>query len=401
MRNLPLRGALKDEQLEIITQAGIFFDKEGVITSIGKFADMKPIAVSQNIEIQEFTEELVAFPGLIDCHTHTCYAGARAQDFAMRMAGKSYLDIARAGGGILHTVRATRQISHEDLKNLTRTRVLRHLQEGVTTCEIKTGYGLTVESEMKMLRIIKELQDENLGIDLVPTCLAAHIRPPEYMEETDYLDHILRNLLPEIKKQDLCKRVDIFVEETAFGVDDAQYFLQKVRALGFDITIHADQFTPVASRLAVDMKAKSADHLESTTDAEIAFLAPSETVAVALPGASLGTGDKFAPVRKLLDAGAMVAIATDYNPGSAPMGNLILQASILAMYEKLSSAEVWAGITFRAAHALALYDRGVLEVGKRADIVAYQTDDYRNILYQPLALGKLFATWSKGVRSTK
>jgi imidazolonepropionase len=165
--------------------------------------------------------------------------------------------------------------------------------------------------------------------------------------------------------------------------------------MGFDITVHADQFSPIASKLAVDMKAKSADHLENSTEVEIAYLAHSDTVAVALPGASLGVGDKFTPARKLLDAGAILAIATDYNPGSAPMGNLLLQASILAMYEKLSTAEVFAGITYRAAHALGLQDRGIIEVGKRADFVAFRTDDYRNILYQATT-NKVYATWSKG-----
>lgn len=400
LRNMPLRGALSDEQLEVIPYAGVMCDEEGYITAVGAYNDLQAHALQKGIKIQTLVEPLVLLPGLVDCHTHTCFAGTRAQDFAMRMAGKSYLDIARAGGGIMNTVRATRKISPETLKELTRTRLLRHAQEGITTCEVKSGYGLTAESELKMLQVIADLQQEGLGIDLVPTCLAAHIRPPEFTEQLFYLDYVLTEILTEVKYKKLSNRVDIFVEQTAFDTDNARYFLQKVQAMGFDITVHADQFSPIASKLAVDMKAKSADHLEHSTEVEIAYLAHAETVAVALPGASLGVGDKFMPARKLLDAGAILAIATDYNPGSAPMGNLLLQASILAMYEKLSSAEVFAGITYRAAHALGLQDRGVIEVGKRADFAAFRTDDYRNILYQA-ANNKVYATWSKGVMRQK
>ncbi len=399
LENLPFRGALHDEQLRIITQAGVLCDEAGYIASVGKFEKMYREATTQGYEIDICTEPLVLLPGLVDCHTHTCYAGVRAQDFAMRLAGKAYLDIARSGGGIMHTVRATREVPLNDLKDLTRTRLLRHKMEGITTCEIKSGYGLTTEAELKMLQAIADLQQEQLGIDLVPTCLAAHIRPPEFDTQLAYLDYLLETLLPEVIKQNLSQRVDIFVEDTAFDIESARYYLQKAREMGFALTLHADQFHPMASKLAIEMEALSADHLENSTEAEITLFANSNTVAVVLPGASMGVGDKFAPARKLLDAGAILAIATDLNPGSAPMGNLLLQASVLAMYEKLSSAEVLAAITFRAAYALGLKDRGIITAGKRADLVAFRTDDYRNILYQPCLPNRIAATWLKGVKN--
>lgn len=400
MQGLPLKGALRDEQLHILSEAGVMADEKGNITAVGKFKDLKKEAISNKIPIQEMPKPLVLLPGLIDCHTHTCYAGSRAQDFAMRMAGKSYLDIARAGGGIMHTVRATREATLEELKSWTRTRLMRHQKEGITTCEIKSGYGLTAKDELKMLQVIADLQKENLGLDLIPTCLSAHICPPEFDTQRAYLDYLLAEVLPAIKEQKLSNRVDIFVEETAFDVENARYYLQKAQSMGFDLTLHADQFTPIASRLAVELEAKSADHLEHSTETEIKLLAESNTVAVILTGASLGVGDKFAPARKLLDAGAIVALATDFNPGSAPMGNLRLQASILAMYEKLSTAEVFAGLTFRAAYALGRQDRGRIEIGKRADFTAFDVADYKEILYQSANNHSLYATWLKGTMQT-
>ncbi len=397
LRGLSLRGALKDEQLEIITDGGVIYDEYGYITSVGKFQDLVLISKTQNTCYVHIDEPLVLLPGFVDCHTHACYAGTRTQDFAMRMAGKSYLDIARAGGGIMHTVRATREASLEDLTDLTYARLQRIREEGITTCEVKSGYGLTVEDELKMLQVIADLKAESsIGLDLVPTCLAAHIKPPEFESQKAYLDYLLHELLPTIRAKGLSQRVDIFVEETAFDVENARYYLTKAQEMGFDITLHADQFTPIASRLAVELNARSADHLEHSTDREIKLLANSNTVAVALPGASMGVGDKFTPARKLLDAGAILAIATDLNPGSAPMGNLRWQASILAMYEKLSTAEVFAGITFRAAFALGRQDRGTIEVGKRADFTAFKLSDYRDILYQASHQQIIDGTWVKG-----
>ena len=236
----------------------------------------------------------------------------------------------------------------------------------------------------------------NSAADLVATCLAAHILPKEFNGlGADYLEHVLNDLLPVIKKENLAARVDIFIEESAFNTTNAMDYLRAAKQMGFDVTAHADQFTTGGSEVAVHVGAVSADHLEASGEREIKRLAASETVAVALPGASLGLGMGFAPARKLLNAGACLAIASDWNPGSAPMGDLLMQASVLSAYEKLTTAEVFAGLTFRAAKALNLHDRGTLEKGKLADFQAYICDDYREILYQQGKL-KPGRVWKKG-----
>jgi len=199
-------------------------------------------------------------------------------------------------------------------------------------------------------------------------------------------------LLPQIRTEQLSQRVDIFVEQSAFGLAESRQFLQKAKALGFDLAVHADQFTAGSSTLAVELGALSADHLEASTEKEIHALAQSDTVAVVLPGASLGLGEPFAPARKLLDAGACVAIASDFNPGSAPMGDLLTQAAILATYQKLNTAEVLAGLTFRAAKALKLREIGRVEVGYTADLQGYACADFREILYQQGRL-KPYGVW--------
>jgi imidazolonepropionase len=216
----------------------------------------------------------------------------------------------------------------------------------------------------------------------------------DYKKE-EYLTFLSYEVFPKIREERLANRVDIFVEEEAFAVADAFPYLQKAKKLGFQLTVHANQFSSGGAFLACKLGARSADHLENLDDEELRTLAQSETSAVILPGASIGLGMQFAPARKLLDAGASLAIATDWNPGSAPMGDLLTQASILMTYEKLNSAEVFSGITFRAAHALGLNDRGRIEKGLTADLVAYPTNDYREILYHQGQM-KPLAVWKKG-----
>jgi imidazolonepropionase len=232
-----------------------------------------------------------------------------------------------------------------------------------------------------MLRVMKKAQ-EKTEATLVPTCLSAHLKPKDFEGTSSaYLQYILTEILPKVKQENLSKRVDIFIEKSAFQPEESRKFLEKAKEMGFEITVHADQFTAGSSRIAVEVGAVSADHLEATIDEDIEFLAKSETVAVALPGASLGLGEPFTPARKILDKNGILAIASDWNPGSAPMGNLITQASILATFQKLTTAEVLAGITFRAAKALNLNDRGILKKGMKADFVVFETDNFQNILY--------------------
>ncbi|WP_028120992.1 imidazolonepropionase [Epilithonimonas tenax] len=378
LNHLPINGKLKDDDLEIITNGGIL-TKDGIIQQVGDFDLLKQ--QFQDSEIDLIENEQITLPAFTDAHTHICFGGNRANDFAMRNAGKTYLEIAESGGGIWSSVQHTRAASEDELIDGILKRVHILLLQGITTIEIKSGYGLNANEELKMLRAIKKAQTKTEAT-LIPTCLSAHLKPKDFEGTSqDYLQYIIEGILPKVKEEDLAKRVDIFIEKSAFQPEESKNFLLKAKEMGFQITVHADQFTAGSSRIAVEVGAKSADHLEATIDDDISFLAHSDTVAIALPGASLGLGEPFSPARKILDKGGILAIATDWNPGSAPMGHLVTQASILATYQKLSTAEILAAITFRAAFALDLEDRGVLATGKKADFITYETDHFQNILY--------------------
>lgn len=389
MANLPNKGPLSDNQLEVTPEGGIVTDGSHII-AVGSFSKLSKNYPNAAIDLIE--EDLVALPGFVDAHTHICFAGSRAMDFAERNAGTSYLEIAKKGGGIWSTVKHTRAASEEQLVALMQTRIKRLLENGVTTVEIKSGYGLNVEEELKMLRAIQVLKQKK-EIDIVATCLAAHIVPKDIEGgETEYLKLILNELVPVIQEQKLASRFDIFIEESAFSTAASKLYLNELKNKGFDLTVHGDQFSTGGSAVAVECGALSVDHLEASGEKEISMLAKSSVIPVALPGASIGIGCAFTPARKLLDAGSSLAIASDWNPGSAPQGNLLSQAAILATFQKLTSAEVFAGITFRAAQALNLSNKGRIAKGFDADIIAFPGKDYREILYQQGSL-KVKRVW--------
>jgi len=380
MSNLPLKGAIADEELALVKDGGVLISNTS-IEAVGDYENIKRSIGNTPYKEVFLKDKFVGLPGFIDCHTHICYAGSRARDYAARNSGKTYLEIAQAGGGIWDTVTQTRQASEEELTKLTLLRANAHLSRGTTTIEIKSGYGLDPSNELKMLSAIAKANEASAA-DLITTCLAAHTIPKgRSITSTDYLNEILDELLPEVKKRSLASRVDIFIEEGSFNPSEGRNYVIKAKEMGFDITIHADQFSVGGSAVAVDCGALSADHLEASTDQEITYLAKSDVIPVALPGASLGLGCGFTPARSLLDAGSSLAIASDHNPGSAPMGDLVTQASILGTMQKLSQAEIFAGITFRAAAALGLSDRGTLEKGKVADLCIYRVADLNEVLY--------------------
>lgn len=392
LRGLAIKGPLPDEALELFINGGVVVDN-GRIIAVGHFDDLHKHYPTTPVEATVGQQTLI--PGFVDAHTHICFAGNRAADYALRVAGKTYLEIALAGGGIWDSVNHTRAASQKELADQTAVRADRALQAGVTTLEVKSGYGLDVENELKMLRAIAEANTQTYA-DLIATCLAAHIKPHDFDgNNMAYLNYVLTSLLPVVRDEALANRADIFIENSAFSQSEGRYYLQNAKQLGYALSVHADQFTPGGSTTAVACGAVSADHLEASTIHEIRLLAQSETVAVALPGASLGLGLDFTPARRLLDEGACVAIASDWNPGSAPMGDLLAQASILGAYQKLTLAETLAGLTARAAYALQLTDRGVLENGRIADMQAYPTADYRDILYHQGAL-KPIQVWKYG-----
>lgn len=374
MVNLPERGAISDNSLEIIDDGGVVIE-DGKIIEVGDF-----LSLSKNdLDVREITYPCVLLPGFIDSHTHVCHYGNRSDEYAKRNSGISYQQILEEGGGIHNTMNSTSNSTDEQLTDDTLNRLKRHFQEGVLTCEVKSGYAPNLEDEVRMLRIINEIDSSN-DIDLIPTCLAAHVTPKIYESSKKYLDSIVNELLPIIKEENLSNRVDIFIEEKAFSITEASNFLEKIKS-DFYITAHANQFTSGGLKVGVDNGAVSVDHLEVITDQEIDYLSKSDTTGVVLPGCSLGLGIPFAPARKLLDNNCKVSIASDWNPGSAPMGDLLMQASLLGSTEKLSNAEVLAGITCRAANALSLEDRGSLVNGKIADMIGFKTNDFRDILY--------------------
>lgn len=394
LSGLAYRGALQDTELLVIPYGGVIVEK-GHIVAIGDFEEL--LAQNPGIEMEEMEEENVLLPGFIDCHTHICFAGSRAKDYSLRIQGKSYLEIANSGGGIWDSVTQTRAAEESELSRLLKQRIQRHLQDGITTIEVKSGYGLDLANELKMLRVIKKA-NAAVKADLIPTCLAAHLLPKDFEgNAAAYLQQVLTELLPVVQNENLAKRVDIFIEESAFNCADATHYLNAAKTMGFELTVHADQFTTGGLEVAIQCGALSADHLEASQEKEAELLKNAETVAVVLPGASLGLGMQYAAARKLLDAGACVAIASDWNPGSAPMGDLLLQAAVMSAAEKLSTAEVFAGLTFRAAKALNLTDRGTLANGMLADMQSYPCSDYREILYQQ---GKMKPTkvWKNGTR---
>jgi len=376
MDGLMVKGPLSDGQLEVIRDAGILVEGD-IVLAVGAFRELRSLTP----ELEQVEGEYTVLPGLVDGHTHICWAGSRAADYGMRLSGYSYLDIATRGGGIWSTVTHTRQATADTLAALTSRRANLQLGRGITTIEVKSGYGLDVAHELKMLTAIREGAGSTRA-DLIPTCLAAHIKPKDFSgSNQDYLEYLVRELLPGVRSQGLASRVDIYIDEGAFTPGEARYYLSEAAKLGFNLAVHAEQFSRGGVQVAVELGAWSADHLEAATHEEISILAASGVCPVALPGASLGLGAGFAPARKILDAGASLAIASDWNPGSAPMGNLLMQASIIGVYEKLTMAETLAAVTFRAAQALHLNDRGILRPGMLADFIAFPCRDYQEILY--------------------
>ena len=375
MDGLASAGPLRDTELEIIPNAGVTI-RNGIITEIGQFQQLR----KKTARIHEIPYDAVALPGFIDAHTHICFAGTRASDYAKRLGGMSYLEIASQGGGILDTVNKTRAATLPELINMTAARLNRQHQHGITTCEIKSGYGLTVEDEIKILKAIQgaaQLQP----IDVIPTCLAAHVLPKDFNDRIHYLKNISETLFPVLRKERLTNRVDIFVDEGTFSVEEAREYLSGAKTAGFSICIHADQFNRGGAKLAAELQALSADHLEKSTPQDFQALKENKVIPIVLPGSSMGLGLPYPRAREMLDCGLPLVIASDWNPGSAPMGNLLLQAAVLGAAEHLSMAETFAAITVRAAQALELNDRGSLKVNRKADLAIFPCSNYQEILY--------------------
>ena len=322
-------------------------------------------------------------PALIDCHTHLVFGGDRAGEFEQRLRGASYEDIARAGGGIMSTVRATRDASADELYAAALPRVQALAAEGVGTIEIKSGYGLSIESELKMLAVARQL-GEATPVTIRTTLLAAHTVPPEFQNNADdYIDLICDELLPEVVAGRLADAVDAYCESIAFSADQIAKLFERSTELGLPVKLHADQLSDGGgAALAARHNALSADHLEYTSPAGVAAMASSGAVAVLLPGAFLTLGEtQLPPIDSLRAQGVPIAVATDCNPGTSPICSIRTAMMLAARQFRLTPEECLAGVTRVAATALGLNDRGTLETGKRADIAIWDVSHPRELAY--------------------
>jgi imidazolonepropionase len=361
MADGPACGAIRDGALAV---------SDGRIAWVGARRDLPP-ALSAREEIDGRGGWLT--PGLIDCHTHLVYAGNRAREFERRLAGASYEDIAREGGGIQATVRATRAASEEELLRQSEPRLKRLLHEGVTTIEIKSGYGLDLANELKLLRVARRLGGAN-GVDVQTTLLAAHVVPPEYAgRAAEYVALVCEEIIPAAARDRLADAADAFCERIAFSPDQTRRVFNAARAAGLRVKLHADQLSDSGgAALAAEVGALSADHLEHANEAGIAAMASAHTVAVLLPGAFYCLREtRLPPVAALRANGVALAIATDCNPGTSPVTSLLLMLNMACTLFRLTPEEALAGVTRHAAQALGLNDRGRLAVGARADVALW------------------------------
>ncbi|WP_217586348.1 imidazolonepropionase [Lentibacillus saliphilus] len=373
----PVKGKAMND-LDVSTDAAIAI-KDGHVTWVGTAEDAKDIEAEQTIDAHH---KLVT-PGLVEPHTHLVFGGSREKEMALKQQGVDYLDILAQGGGILSTVRMTRAETFKELYEKAEFHLDRMAMHGMTTVEAKSGYGLDRETEMKQLEVVRELNN-NHPVDLVSTFLGAHAIPPEYKHNTDAFLDEMADMFPEIKEKGLAEFVDIFTETGVFTVNQSRTFLQKAKDAGFRVKLHADEIDPLGgTELAVEIGAASGDHLAVASERGIAQLAQSDTIGVILPGTSFYLGKtSYAPARQMIDAGAAIALSTDFNPGSCVTENLQLIMSIAALKLKLSPAEIWHAVTVNAAHAIDRGEQaGAIAVGRPADIVIWDAPNHMYIPY--------------------
>lgn len=365
-----------------LVEDGALAWSNGIIAYAGP-RDGLPAAIRDAATRAESAAGALVTPGLVDCHTHLVFGGDRATEFEQRLGGASYEQIARAGGGIVSSVHATRAADEDALlaQSLPRARAL--LADGVTTIEIKSGYGLDTVSELRMLRVARRIGTE-LGITVRTTLLAAHALPPEYNARADdYIDLVCTQILPAAACEGLADAVDAFCESIGFTRAQTQRVFERARELGLPVKLHADQLSDLGgAALAASFAALSADHLEWTSAEGVRAMAESGSVAVLLPGAYYALREtKLPPIDALRAAGVPIAIATDLNPGTSPLLSLRLAMSMACTLFRLRPEEALRGATVNAARALGLDDRGTLEPGKRADFVLWQAREPAELCY--------------------
>ncbi len=363
-----------------IVEDGALILRGDGIEWLGRTTDLPPVPA--DAEILDIPGKVV-LAGLVDSHTHLIFAGSREDEFEQRLQGVSYQEISARGGGIASTVRQVRRASREELKALARPRLERLLRFGVTTLEVKSGYGLTLADEIKCLEAIADLNEEG-PCELVPTFLGAHAVPPEYhADRAGYLRLLCEDMLPEVARSRLAEFCDVFCETGVFSLEESQRILTQARSLGLRLKVHADELTPLGgAELAARLGATSADHLLCVSEAGIDALAASGTVATLLPGTAFFLGLDYAPARRLIERGAVIALASDCNPGTCPTENLPLVGAMACTQMGLLPGEALTALTLNAAAALGRSERiGSLAPGKQADLVICSVPDYRHLFY--------------------
>jgi imidazolonepropionase len=371
---------LNVNDVSAIEDGAIVFDSKKIIW-VGKTDELP--AKYKKIKTTNLKNKKAIMPGLIDSHTHLVFAGSRANEFARRCAGTTYQEIANEGGGILTTVKATREASIEKLFELALKRALISYRFGVRTMECKSGYGLDHETEIKCLKVIQHLRKALPQMTFVSTYLGAHAIPHD-QKRSRYIDDILHKTLPFVAEKKLAEFCDVFVDEGYYTVVEAERILRTAKKLGLKIKLHADELGNTEStKLACKLQAHSADHLLKVSDKGIAALAVGNTVATLLPGTAFYLKENYAPARKMLDAGARVAIATDFNPGSCYSLNLPLMMNFSALHLQMNLAEIFAGVTSNAAASLGLdSNKGSLLPGFDSDFVVLPYERFEEIYYR-------------------
>lgn len=368
-------------QLAIVEDGGLFI-RGGAIEAVGRRREIESL-IDSDCEVIDAGKRIV-LPGFVDAHTHPVFAGDRANEFEQRTAGATYREIAARGGGIRSTVRATRNASQNDLVKAGKRYAEWFLRGGTTTVEAKSGYGLTLEDELKMLRAIRQL-DQETSLNYVPTFLGAHDIPAEYKSRRQmYVNLVINEMLPRVAEEKLAAYCDIFCEEDVFTTDEAWQILSAARCHGLGLRVHADQLTlSGGAKLAAELNAATADHLEHTDAAGIAALKAAQVQPVLLPGSVYALGShRYPAAREMIDAGLAVVLATDFNPGSSPTPSMTMVLSIACTQMKMTPAETITAATINAAYSLGRGDEiGSLEKGKRADFVIHDASDYRELPY--------------------
>ena len=395
---VPRRGrALSDLG---ILRDGALLIRDGVIATVGTRSQIESLPESRSAEKLDVAGRVV-LPGFVDSHTHLIHAASRAEEYELKIAGASYEEIARKGGGILNSVRKLREATAEALKKRAHAALLEFAAHGTTTLEAKSGYGLNVASELKILRLHRELSAEQ-PLEIVSTFLGAHVVPAEYRSKRggaeQYVALLTDKLIPEVAAERLAEFCDVFCDRGAFSRKDSKKILEAGKQNGLAPRVHAEQLTRTgATQLAVQLEAASCDHLEQVSKADIRALAKSNTVGTLLPGCDFHLGlTQYAPARALIDAGAIVALATDYNPGTSPTMSMPMILSLACTQLRMSPAEAIAAATINAAYSLRREKRiGSLETGKQADIAVFDVEDYREIPYY-FGVNKCWMTLKKG-----